>query len=193
MTTYRLINNIFEFHAAYVDFKAMRRQFNNIKVWFDQENEPLLDKLKDQWNPVAVKFESDRKANSTPDISVWNSSCLVLSSKAYKHLKTTLESGGEFLPLEDGFYLYNCLDSVAGDTVDPNKTIMDLESPESAHTFKSLSFIAEKIKDKPIFKPGFAYNGFLLCQDEFKEIAENNELGGVIFEEDLAQIFPKKK
>ena len=78
MTTYRLLNDISTCHEAFVDFKALRKQFTDVKVWFPQENTTLLDKLKATWEPVDVTFESDKKTNSIPDISVWNLSCLVL-------------------------------------------------------------------------------------------------------------------
>lgn len=70
MSPYRLINDIFTYHEAFVDFKALRRQFNDVKVWFPQENTSLLDKLKAEWIPVNVKFESDSKKNIFPDLSV---------------------------------------------------------------------------------------------------------------------------
>ena len=193
MTTYRLINDIYQYHEAFIDFKSMRRQFNDVKVWFPQENTSLTDKLKSEWTPVDVKFESDSKNNLLPDISVWNLSCLVLNVKAYKALKETLSSIGEFLPLSDDYYLYNCLESVTAETIDPTKTNLKIEGMDSTHIPESLGFVSEKIQGKPLFKPGFLENSFLVCQNTFKEIAESNQLTGIIFEENLAQIFPTKK
>lgn len=171
----------------------MRRQFNDVKVWFPQENTSLIDKLKTEWIPVDVKFESDSKKNTIPDISVWNLSCLVLSQKAYEALKETLNPTGEFLTLNNNFYLYNCLESVTAESVDVKKTKLKIEEMNSNHIPQSLGFLPEKIKGKPLFKPGFLENSFLVCQDSFKKIAEDNQLKGVIFEENLAQIFPTKK
>ncbi len=193
MKVFRLINDIFNCHEAFIDFKAMRRQFNDVKVWFPQENTSLIDKLKTEWIPVDVKFESDSKKNTIPDISVWNLSCLVLSQKAYEALKETLNPTGEFLTLNNNFYLYNCLESVTAESVDVKKTKLKIEEMNSNHIPQSLGFLPEKIKGKPLFKPGFLENSFLVCQDSFKKIAEDNQLKGVIFEENLAQIFPTKK
>lgn len=193
MTTYRLINDIYNYHEAFVDFKAMRRQFNDIKVWFPQENTSLIDKLKNEWVPVDVKFESDSKKNAVPDISVWNLSCLVLSKKAHDILKEILNPIGEFLVLNNGFYLYNCLESVTAETIDAKKTKLKIEEESSNHIPESLGFILDKIKEKHLFKPGFLENSFLVCQNSFKELAETNQLKGVIFEGNLAQIFPTKK
>lgn len=193
MKVFRLINDIFNCHEAFIDFKAMRRQFNDVKVWFPQENTSLIDKLKTEWTPVDVKFESDSKKNTIPDISVWNHSCLVLSVKAHKALKETLRPIGEFLALNNDFYLYNCLESVNPDSIDIKSTKIKIEEMDSNHIPESLGFLPEKIKGKPLFKPGFLENSFLVCQNSFKKIAEDNQLKGVIFEENLAQIFPTKK
>src|SRR6187431_2071564 len=160
MTTYRLINDIFTCHEAFIDFKAMRRQFNGVKVWFPQENTSLSDKLKGDWTPVPVTFESDKKKNLVPDISVWNLSCLVLSKNAYQTLKDILSPIGEFFLLNDDFYLFNCLNTVGGDSIDANKTSLKIENMDSNHVPESLNFIAEKITKNPLFKPGFLENSF---------------------------------
>lgn len=193
MTTYRLLNDIFTCHEAFVDFKALRKQCNDVKVWFPQENTTLLDKLKGNWEPVDVSFESDNKKNATPDISIWNLSCLVLSSKAYDALKTILNPIGEFLPLKNGYYLFNCLNSVGGDAINQNKTAFKIEQIDANHIPASLEFLPEKIANKPLFKPGFSENSFLISQDDFKKITIQHGLKGIIFEENLAAIFPSQK
>jgi len=33
MKVFRLINDTFNCHEAFIDFKAMHRQFNDVKVW----------------------------------------------------------------------------------------------------------------------------------------------------------------
>ena len=189
MTTYRLLNNVRGYHEAFVDFRAMRKQFDGVKVWFPQKNETLLDKLKASWCPVAVTFESDSKNNSVPDISVWNSSCLVLSSKAKEVLEPMLASIGEFLPLEDNFFVFNCLDSIAGDAIDGSQSAFDIDTEESMHIPKKLILLDDKIAGKVLFKPGFAHNSFLLCDSAFKDVVVKHHLGGVAFEENLAKIF----
>src|SRR6187431_1073175 len=155
MTTYRLINDIFTCHEAFIDFKELRRQFNDVKVWFPQENTSLSDKLKGDWTPVSVTFESDNKKNLIPDISVWILSCLVLSKKAHQAFKDLLTPIGEFFPLKDDFNLFNCLNTVGGDSIDINRTSLKIEQMDSNHIPESLGFIAEKIADKSLFKPGF--------------------------------------
>ncbi|UTA49312.1 hypothetical protein L1F30_07170 [Simiduia sp. 21SJ11W-1] len=189
MTTYRLLNNVNGFHEAFVDFRAMRKQFEGVKVWFSQKNESLGDRLKGDWQPVAVTFESDKKSNAVPDISVWNYSCLVLSEKAKNDLGPLLEGVGEFFPLVDGFWLFNCLDAVGGEVIDHAKSKFQMESEDSMHIPKELVLLEEKVQGKLLFKPGFAHNSFLLCADAFKDVVEDSQLGGVVFEKDLARVF----
>src|SRR5690606_30395973 len=130
--------------------------------------------------------------NIIPDLSVWNLSCLVLSSKAYTVLKDFLDPVGEFLALSEGFYLFNCLDTVAADSIDTAKTKMQIDNIDSNHIPKALAFLPDKITGKFLFKPSFLENSFLICQDELKSIATEHNLAGLIFEENLAQIFPRK-
>lgn len=189
MTTFRLLNNVKSYHEAFIDFRTMRKQFDGVKVWFSQKNETLLDRLKDDWKPVSVTFESDTKTNEVPDISVWNYSCLVLSANAKSSLESLLVGTGEFLPLEDDFWLFNCLDSIGGDAIDAEKSKFQIDSEDSLHVPKSLTLKSEKISGKALFKPGFAHNSFLMCSAEFRDIATKENLGGVVFEENLAKIF----
>ena len=42
MTTYRLLNNVKSYHEAFVDFRAMRKQFDGVKVWFSQKMKNFL-------------------------------------------------------------------------------------------------------------------------------------------------------
>ena len=72
MATYRLLNNIFEYHEPVIEFKTFRKQFDGVKLWFNQDNESLLDKLQADWIPIDIQFSSDRNNNNIPDISIWN-------------------------------------------------------------------------------------------------------------------------
>ena len=191
MTVYRLLNNIFEYHEAFIEFKQFRRQFDGVKVWFNQKNESLIDKLKSDWIPIDTQFSSDRKNNNIPDISIWNLSCLVLSEKAKKVLAPELQSIGEFLPLKNGFYIYNCLSSIDASAIDQTRSHFEINLSDSAHIPKKLHLLPEKISDKFLFKPAFSHHSFLICSNEFKKTVESNNLSGILFEPDLAQIFPK--
>lgn len=197
MTTYRLLNNVFEYKEAFVDFKAMRRNYDGLKVWFNEENDSLKEKLKTEWTPVDVTLDMSSNAKKkalAPDLSVWNMSCLVISEKALQVLKTLLDKHGEIFPLNDGFYLFNCLESVGSETVDGENSSFEIEQVSNSNTEllgnpKKLVLLPAKLKGKEIFKPGFSNNSFLICQDEFKMLVEEAGLGGLIFERNLAQMF----
>ncbi len=192
MTTYRLHNNIFECCSAYLDFRAIRKQCDGLKVGFAENNESLLDKLKSDWVPVGLDFKSDLKKAAMPDISIWNMSCLVLNQKAMDALQPLLKGKGELLTLQNSYYLFNCLESLSGDVVDAEKSSFEIESVDTAHIPKKLELIESKIKGKPVFKPGFAENSFLIVQDDFKSVVNENKLTGLLLQEDLENIFPEK-
>lgn len=189
MTTYRLLNDVHEFHEAFIDFRTMRRQLDGVKVWFPQKNETLLDKLKQDWVPVKVTFESARKNNAKPDLSVWNSSCLIMSDRARLALEHELTNSGEWLPLEENYWLFNCLTSVQGDVINSSESSFTVDSDGTLNMPRKLTLLEEKINGLPLFKPGFSHNSFLVCQDSFKAIADKHSLGGLHFEPDLARIF----
>ena len=119
-------------------------------------------------------------------------SCLVINEKAKKALTPFTEKFGELLALKNDCYLFNCLTSLGGDTVDPKKTSVSLDDINSAHIPKTLEFLPDKIIGQSIFKPGFALNTFLICQDDFRETVINAGLNGLMFDENLAQMFPRK-
>ena len=192
MATYRLLNNIFEYHEPVIEFKAFRKQFDGVKVWFNQKNESLIDKLQTDWIPIDIQFSSDRQSNEIPDISVWNLSCLVLSDKAKKVLEPELKSMGEFLPLKNGFYIYNCLNSVDDDVIDQTQSSIEINYSDPAQRPQKLYLLEEKVSEKFLFKPAFAHHGFLVCLDGFKEIVESHYLSGILFESNLTQVFPQR-
>ena len=192
MATYRLLNNIFEYHEPVIEFKTFRKQFDGVKVWFNQENESLLDKLQADWIPIDIQFSSDRKNNNIPDISIWNLSCLVLNEKAKKVLAPELKSIGELLPLKNGFYIYNCLSSVDASAIDQTRSRFESNHSNPAQLPKELYLLEEKVFDKFLFKPAFAHHGFLVCLDGFKKIVESHNLSGILFETDLTQVFPQR-
>lgn len=187
--TYRLLNNIFEYEVPYVDFRAMRKQGSGLKVRFADENKSLHDFIP-SWAPVPVKYEKEYKNVSQPDIAVWNDTCLVMSRKARDALSSLISSFGEFLPLENGLYLYNSLSSVSSEVLNEDLSRFD---PADFMKPTKIVFLKDAVKGIPIFKPGFAGNSFLLCSEEFKQCCISNEIEGLIFEKELTQIFPTRK
>lgn len=200
MTTYRPHNNIFDYKGGFVDYKAMRRISNGLKVWFNEENQSLNDPLISEWKPVDVTFEASSSAKNTaelPDLSIWNMSCLVVSDKAKAALSDTLKNHGEIFPLRDGYHLFNCLTSIGPETIDPSRSsfAIDTSNEETPSTElpKKLALEEEKIKGVEIFKPSFLNNSFLICQSGFKRFIDENQLTGLLFDTNLVNIFPSDK
>ncbi len=185
MVAYRLDNDIASYQEMFVDFKAMRRQYSELRVSFNEDNISLYDNLLNEWQPVDLFFEQSSLAQSAaklPDLSLWNISCVVLSKKAHDALGGFLDPFGEFLPLKDGYHLFNCLTSIDRTCVDERSSSFDLDAIENSMFYqKSLSFIDKKLEGIEIFKPSFTHNGMLLCQAPFKELVEANALGGLVF------------
>ena len=171
----------------------MRKQCEKLSVEFPQKNESIYEKLKTDWLPVGVELKADSKKCSAPDLSTWNMSCLVLSERAKDVLSTYLSDYGELLPLENDYFLFNCLRSIGSDAIDQTQTSFKIESEDSIHIPNELVSLPDSIKGALLFKPEFSHNSFLICQDEFKNLVVESELGGLLFEQDLAQIFPSRK
>ena len=64
------------------------------------------------WEPPETKYIDTEKGNSKiPDISCWIDASLVLSPKAYRLLRDSLNPIGEFLPVsidDETHYIFNC-------------------------------------------------------------------------------------
>ncbi len=52
MVAYRLDNDIASYQEMFVDFKAMRRQYSELRVSFNEDNISLYDNLLNEWQPV---------------------------------------------------------------------------------------------------------------------------------------------
>lgn len=132
---------------------------------FSMENLALAQ----YWKPVSTGFsEIHGEKNLSPDICNWIGATLVLSPKAYRFLKETLNPFGEFLPVlidNDTYYIFNCLTVVNGDS--------------SASHF---SFSTESIRDKLIFKSTEQHCIDIYCTDRLKDAIESFGLRGVMFD-----------
>ena len=92
------------------------------------------------------------------------------------------------------------MESIGSSSINSEQSAFEIESAhqdkgkavELIGTPKKLILHTEKVNGKEVFKLGFFHNGFLMCQSEFRKIIEDNQLGGLLFEENLAQMFPRK-
>ncbi|WP_028877555.1 hypothetical protein [Teredinibacter turnerae] len=191
MTMYRLHNDIFQKQYIKVDFKAMRQQVKGLKVGFAYKNESLTDRLSAAWEPAPITYISEVKRADAPDLSVWNA-CLIMSDQARVALSPLLLSYGEFLALEEGYHLYNCLCSAGGEVIDGDRSKFEIEFEDALAVPKKLVLNERNLPKSPLFKPGFADNTFFICGEEFKASIEAHGLTGLLFDMDLAQLFPRK-
>ncbi len=132
--------------------------------------------------PVAnFKANDAYPATRIPDISVWPIGSLVLSPKAYRLLKDSLEPFGEFLPVmvsADKFYIFNCL--TLGE-----EASAEFEYHEGMKMeIKSLTF-KNSVLEKMIFKSKEENCLTLYCGDRFRNAAESFGLSGISFDENL--------
>lgn len=206
MTSYKLMNNLYNYSEAFADFRTLRGNFTErISVQFPAKDTALTSLLKDDTKPVPVRYEAasgyaKRKKVPTPDISVWLHGCLILNLPAYEALKKELNSFGEFIPLSEGKVLFNITNRLPSDSVDANHSHVEVsgvvneqgEEVSIIGATTKLQFIEDKIADQLIFKPSFGNNTSLFCSDKLKSLVEKYELNGLIFEQDLVAMFPKE-
>jgi len=146
--------------------------------------------LKKCWGKIETGFtaiDDDPKA-TIPDISCWIGATLILSSKAYNILNPLLGSYGEFLPVQcygDTFYIYNCLTLGKVDELQSKQRFFESE----VIGVIKLTFETNDISSKPIFKTTYTNCLDIFCNQNIKNIVQENELTGVIFSEDLIAEF----
>ena len=101
LTSMDVVNNAPE-EIDVSDIIGFHRQNTSMKTW---------------WKTPETRFEDIKgvPTGAIPDISLWSGgagSSLVLSPKAYRTLKDSLQAYGEFLPVEvagETYHIFNCL------------------------------------------------------------------------------------
>jgi hypothetical protein len=146
--------------------------------------------LQEQWENISATFEPVEgitEGQNQPDISTWVSGTLVMSGRS-KSVLTNLEELGEILPVETNqgaYWIFNCSTIVAPDESRSSRVV------ESGQVLdiQTLIFNTESLDDKQLFKTD--YDGFrsLFCTDKFRAQVIDNNLGGILFSEELAGAF----
>ncbi len=145
------------------------------------------------WNKdVSCEFKRLPDHTTTakiPHITLWNSTCLIMSDVAYNCLYSMLISSGEFLPLSvkgTRYYLFHTLK-----TISVNETETEYETTNEVITgLEKLVFNEEEKESQILFRafPEEGYGG-LFCNDVFKSKYEEFKLGGLVFEDNLANVY----
>jgi hypothetical protein len=153
---------------------------------FNKFNLPMSE----WWNVIKTCYKQieGNPPAEIPDIYVWRSGAIVLSPKAYSALNEDLSSYGELLPLEcegQTYYLFNCLTLGQADEINSEQEV----EGGAFMGVKKIAFNTVDVTGKLIFKTTFDRCSTLYCGAEFKNILTSKSLTGVIFKEDLANIF----
>ncbi|WP_149981633.1 hypothetical protein [Pseudoalteromonas rhizosphaerae] len=129
----------------------------------------------------------ERAKKQNYDINLY-SSFLVLNKTAYTYLSAPLSEFGEFINLKtdgDKLYLFNPLTFAQEDLSLTEKAYLDGYEDE----LKSLAFDKEDVRNKLIFKSKLQSGLSLYCTDDFKELVNDNNLSGLVFNTDLLTYF----
>lgn len=131
------------------------------------------------WELFKTGFsEIEGEENLIPDITTWIDATLFLSPKAHRLLGDSLTPFGELLPIvieDETYYLFNCLKTVSKD--------------EEKSSDEELFLVESEIKDDLVFKCVEAPRKDVFCSERFKQLVEDFDLKGVVFETNLASAF----
>lgn len=150
---------------------------------FSQHNLKLLP----YWKKFEGAFKQVRTgATKTPDITCWRGATLVISETAYLKLTETLSPYGEFLPITCNnipYYIFNCLELA---TLDANKS-----SPNTSNSglVERIVFDTKSTEGKLVFKSKEQGCTAIFCDENFKHKILSENLTGIKFSTDLAEIF----
>ena len=143
--------------------------------------------LADRWNKPSCEPHKHYLDNPLADISFWGN-FLVLNQTAFEHLSPVIAQFGEFLPIDvEGFNLtlFNC--TALGAEIEEQSLIKYQDGfPIGLET---LVFNEQDVSDKAIFKSKLQGCKALFVNEQFKAVCEKHRLSGVIFDEDLLNIF----
>lgn len=139
------------------------------------------------WQPITTNFydDADDQDKDVPDISPWVGATLVLSPKAYRLLKDTLEKDGEFLPLKinsEKYFLFNCL-SLGQD----DKQLSEIEYDGDIPLWVNKLVTAPTNEKHAVFKSKLEKGQTLFATERFKNAVKEFRLKGVLFDENLIE------
>ncbi len=141
----------------------------------------------EEWQPMEIGFDDafGGGKKSIPDISL-NVGKMFINEKAHSLLKDVISKFGEILPVtyngQKG-YIFNGLTTV--------KTDEKLSIHDPLNDRFSIEFSEVNIEEISIFKAEIDFDGYF-CNDEFKNIVEQNNLTGVNFSIDVGNPFPEE-
>lgn len=189
---YQLKHDPKNYKALQLDVMTIAEQLGDFDLIKTLMNAPLTgESLSDKWRCVETSLQSlSRSGDKTPDISLWDSQGLYLSSKAYDVLGDVLKSDGEFLSIKvDGelAYLFNCQVFGQEDTSLTERKYLDGE-PDGV---VSLVFDEADLANNSryVFRSKMQGCTILYATERFKQLIEEHNLTGIKFDSQLLNIF----
>ncbi|MCW8125527.1 hypothetical protein [Microbulbifer halophilus] len=192
MKAYRLVNDYDSYQTLQLDTIKIVEQLGRpdlirkIKRMTSTGNTPLID----IWGDVKSTFAPMEGTQSVkiPDVSVWKGAGLLFSGRAHAYFKLMLEPFGEFLPVEvegHDFYLFHLMTEGKVDLDSSSREDDEFGEPM---TVTALKFDDSDIEDKLLFKSEYEFYQAPFCNQKFKELYQEYDLEGLIFEEDLTSM-----
>ncbi len=176
---------------------SIRRDIDNFKV-FTVDDSDIYEKMEDfdihgfgkalefNWvSPVAFFIDNDSKSEVIPDISLWFSTNLVLSSKAKKILDPLVGKLGEYLSVDgqcNDYSMLNLTSRIGNEVVDLEKTKHEYYDDGSWKRIEKLVFVKNADSITPsLFSIEMDRGITLFCNQTFKDEVEKHSLKGLIF------------
>lgn len=180
MSIYRISTDIDDYMFFTIDDLDVYEKMDDFDI--DGFGQPL----KFKWDAPSAEFiPSDSGSTTLPDITQWNDTDLIISTKAKELLDSTLKGLGEYYPLAGkckDYMLFNPVDRMGNDIIDLDRTKSIYFDDGSWDRLESLVFNekADSIAP-PLFTIEIDRGVNLYCSDSFKKIIEKSGLQGLTF------------
>ena len=189
---YQLKHDPKSYKALQLDVMTIAEQLDDFSLITTLMNAPLTgESLASKWKCVETSLQSLSKSGTkTPNISLWDSQGLYLSSKAYDALGNVLKNDGEFLSIKvDGepAYLFNCQVFGKEDISLTERKYLDGE-PDGV---VSLVFDEADLANngRYLFRAKMQGCTILYATERFKLLIEKHNLSGINLDSQLLNIF----
>lgn len=190
MKTYKLENNLRAYQVLQLDTVQVVKQLDRPDLLTCVMNmSASKESFLSEWGTVQSTFApvpDSPEAVKIPDISIWKGTILVFSGRAHAYFKLMLEPFGEFLPIDVEGYDFYLFHIMTEGEVDLSSSSRENDKFGEPRTVTALKFDEDDMEDKLLFKSEYEFYLSPFCNQKFKNLYEEYDLEGLIFEEDLA-------
>ena len=190
MAAYQLKAIPARFYTTTLDVLALAEQLGDVGLLHTLMQRPYINgSLAGCWGTVTDQWAPQSPTScERPDISLWDTGCLLLNQKAYSARHQALAADGEFLPITvDGepMQVFNCMTWGKEDMSLTEKAYLDGYEDGIA----TLAFDEADIAGKMVFKSQLEAGARLYVSAAFKELVETHQLQGLRFDPELMDPF----